>query len=71
MLEMPQYNSITFQSFLNEFSNQNPEEFKLIVLDNGSFHKAKELKTPLNIALLFIPPYGPELNPAEKIWAKF
>ena len=23
-----------------------------------------------NIALLFIPPYSPELNPAEKIWWK-
>ena len=40
------------------------------MLDNGPFHKAKKLIIPENIALLFIPPYSPELNPAEKIWWK-
>ena len=38
---------------------------------NGAFHKAKKLKIPENIELLFLPPYSPELNPAEKMWAKF
>ena len=37
-------------------------------LDNGAFHKAKEMDIPPNTALLFIPPYSPELNPAEKMW---
>ncbi len=41
-----------------------------MVLDNGPFHKAKSLIIPDNIGLLFLPPYNPELNPAEKIWAK-
>lgn len=58
-----------FQLYIDEFSNRNPEEFKIIVLDNGAFHKAKSLKIPANIALLFLPPYSPELNPAEKMWA--
>ena len=40
-----------------------------MVLDNGAFHKCKDLKVPNNIALLFLPPYSPELNPAQKIWA--
>jgi len=26
---------------------------------------------PENIVLVFLPPYSPELNPAEKIWAKY
>ncbi len=42
-------------------------EFKIIVLDNGAFHKSKALKIPNNIALIFLPPYSPELNPAERI----
>ena len=42
-----------------------------MVLDNGAFHKAKSLVIPHNIILIFLPPYSPELNPAEKIWAKF
>ena len=42
-----------------------------MVLDNGRFHKAKRLVIPNNIVLVFLPPYSPELNPAEKIWAKY
>ena len=42
-----------------------------MVLDNGRFHKAKRLIVPENIVLVFLPPYSPELNPAEKIWAKY
>ena len=69
MLELPYCNADTFQVFLNEFSLQKTDEFKIMVLDNGAFHKAKTLNIPENIALLFLPPYSPELNPAEKIWA--
>jgi transposase len=42
-----------------------------MVLDNGRFHKAKRLIVPENIVLVFLPPSSPELNPAEKIWAKY
>lgn len=69
-LEMPHCNAETFQIYLNEFSKKSPDEFKILLLDNGSFHKAKRLTISENIALLFIPPYSPELNPAEKIWWK-
>jgi transposase len=69
-LEMPYCNTDTFQIFLNEFSKSSPNEFIVLLLDNGAFHKAQKLTIPENIALLFIPPYSPELNPAEKIWWK-
>ena len=69
LLEMPQCNANMFQLFIDEFSKHNPAEFKIIVLDNGAFHKAKSLVIPENIALIFLPPYSPELNPAEKMWA--
>ena len=68
LLELPFCNNDTFQIYLNEFSETNPDEFKIIVLDNGAFHKSKALKIPGNIALVFLPPYSPELNPAEKMW---
>lgn len=67
-LELPLCNSENFQIYLNEFSNENPSEFKILVLDNGAFHKAKSLKVPDNIGLIFLRPYSPEINPAEKIW---
>ena len=68
-LLMPYCNTECFEVFLNELSKQQPEEYKILFLDNGAFHKAKRLVIPNNIALCFLPPYSPELNPAEKIWA--
>lgn len=68
ILELPFCNADTFQLFLNELSLQEPKELKVMFLDNGAFHKAKNLKLPDNIVLIFLPPYSPELNPAEKIW---
>lgn len=69
LIELPFCNADIFQKYLNEFSKHNPDEFKIMVLDNGAFHKAKTLIIPNNIALIFLPPYSPELNPAEKISA--
>jgi len=71
LLELPHCNADTFQIFLNELANNCPKEFKIVVLDNGAFHHAKRLCIPRNIALLFLPPYSPELNPAEKMWAAY
>jgi transposase len=68
LLEMPHCNSQTFQAFLDHLAHQNPGEFKILILDNGAFHHAKALNIPPNIAFVFLPPYSPELNPAEKMW---
>jgi transposase len=70
LMEFPCCNTDAFQIFLDEFANENPTTLIIMVLDNGAFHKAKKLKIPDNIKLLFLPPYSPELNPAEKMWAK-
>jgi transposase len=69
LLDMPYCNTECFEAFLLELSKQQPNEYKILFLDNGAFHKAKKLLVPDNIALCFIPPYSPELNPAEKVWA--
>ena len=71
LMELPYCNSDNFQIWLNQFSELNEKELKIVFLDNGAFHKAKKLIIPHNIVLVFIPPYCPELNPAEKIWAFF
>lgn len=67
-LELPYCNSDCFQAWMDEFSLHLPEEFKVVIVDNGAFHKAARLRIPPNIYLLFLPPYSPELNPAELIW---
>ncbi len=46
LLEMPYCNTNTFQVFLNHLSGLDKQEFKIVVLDNGAFHKAKRLTVP-------------------------
>ena len=67
-LEFPYCNGDCFEQYLEALSVHRPTEFKILLLDNGAFHKTKDLIIPDNIALLFLPPYSPELNPAEKMW---
>ncbi len=72
-LELPKCNSDCFLSFISMSSaSKTPMNLKLVFLDNGAFHKVlKDLKIPSNIELVFLPPYSPELNPAEKMWRHF
>jgi transposase len=41
----------------------------LLILDRAGWHSSPKLRIPDNIALLRLPPYAPELNPVENIWA--
>jgi DDE superfamily endonuclease len=68
--EMPFLNGNTFQHFLEAMSAdpQAAEVHNIIISDNAGAHHAKELTTPANISLLFLPAYSPELNPAERVW---
>lgn len=61
-------NSMDFQGFLEQFAAQATERFHIILLDNARSHHAATLRVPSNVALLFLPPYAPELNPCERVW---
>ena len=44
----------------------------VIVLDNATFHRKKALHNlagQAGCSVLFLPPYLPDLNPIEKLWA--
>ena len=41
----------------------------ILVLDGAGWHVAKALEVPSNLTLLHLPPYSPELNPVERLWA--
>ena len=44
----------------------------VIVMDNAAFHRKKrlfEIAERFQLTLIFLPPYSPELNPIEKLWA--
>lgn len=51
----------------------NKEKKLNIVLDNYRVHKTKlvqKVAEILNINLIFLPPYSPDLNPIEDVWRK-
>lgn len=58
-----------FHTYLVELSKHRPKELKVIIIDNAGFHSLSKYELPDNVLLIRIPPYSPELNPSEKIWA--
>ena len=38
-----------------------------MVMDQAGWHIASELEVPANMKLTLLPPYSPEINPAEHI----
>ncbi|MFZ0943533.1 MAG: IS630 family transposase, partial [Syntrophobacteraceae bacterium] len=67
-LIMPEVSEQAMSIFLQEVSDRHPDEFILMVMDGAGWHRAKALRVPDNMALIFLPPYSPELNPVEHIW---
>ena len=51
---------------------KNVEKGDVIVMDNATFHRKKELEmlvTQASCEILFLPPYSPDLNPIEQFWS--
>jgi len=71
-IEFPNHTkSEDFCHFLTSIRNNNPGNRICLVLDNFSTHKAKlvrEKANELNIELVYLPPYSPDLNPIEYLW---
>lgn len=40
----------------------------LLVLDQAGWHIGQDVRVPEGIHLIFLPPYSPELQPAERLW---
>lgn len=69
VLEIENVTKEIFSNYLKQLSEHKPNELKIVVIDNAGFHSIKNMEIPENIKLLRIPPYTPELNPCEQIWA--
>ncbi len=61
--------TVMFQAFLDEASKsvQLHRHTNIMVLDNASWHKKKDLNWH-GWQPMFLPPYSPDLNPIERIW---
>lgn len=58
--------------FLWKLRQANPGKFKVhVIWDNARYHRnstVKRFSKELGIKLHYLPPYSPNLNPAERIW---
>ncbi len=45
-----------------------PHKQIVLVLDRAGWHTSVALSVPEHVHLLFLPPYSPELQPAEHLW---
>jgi len=67
-------NAGSFIRFLRKVAKVYKGRKIMLILDNARWHKAKKVQTYLDgsaIALVFLPPYCPKMNPVEKVWKLF
>ena len=60
-----------FEELLAAFARQvgaGRERHVILVLDDAGWHGPEGLAVPEGISLVFLPPYTPELQPAERLW---
>ena len=64
-------NAQTVGELLHKLSQLSLDVPLTLVMDNTRYQKCRavqELALPLNIELLFLPPYSPNLNLIERLW---
>ena len=70
-LVLPTANAAMMNLHLAEISTRvSNDAHAVLVLDGAGWHQVGgQLRVPDNITLLHLPPYAPELNPVENVWA--
>ena len=69
-LVLPFVNTAAMNAHLAEIArNVTPGAHALLILDGAGWHGSNALVVPDNLSLLTLPPYSPELNPVENVWA--
>ena len=67
-LILPWVNAETMSLFLATVAERHDDEFIVMVMDQAGWHIAGTLQVPSNMRIVLLPPYSPELNPAEHLW---
>jgi hypothetical protein len=66
---MPYANTEAMNKHFEEISKAvSPGAHAVLVHDGAGWHGSGELAVPANITTITLPPYSPELNPAENVW---
>jgi transposase len=67
-LAIPSLHADMVQLFVDAFAHAFPRSLNILLLDRRGAHTASRLTLPAHVRLLFVPPYGPELSPIERVW---
>lgn len=67
-LILPSANTEMMNIFLHQVSQDYPDYFIVMLIDQAGWHRSNRLEVPENIHLIEQPAYSPELNPVEHIW---
>ena len=67
----PYMNTHAMSVHLKYLSEEHPDTCNVVVLDGAGWHRSKDLEVPDNVKLIPLPPYSPQLNPVERVWAYF
>lgn len=65
-LYLPRLDGDCFEVFLHELGRAYPDDEIVLVLDGAPGHRSGKVEWPDGIEALRLPPYSPELNPAER-----
>ncbi len=66
-------NGETFRAYVEQFLAPTLEPGDIVIMDNLSSHKVAGVRQAIEAAgaaLLYLPPYSPDLNPIEQLFAK-
>lgn len=66
-------NGETFRSYVEQFLVPTLKEGDIVIMDNLGSHKGGAVRAAIRGAgarLFFLPPYSPDLNPIEQVFAK-
>lgn len=68
---LPTVSKAAFRLALRQFARDegiDATQRAVLVLDQAGWHTAKDLALPAGLHLAYLPPYSPELQPAERLW---
>ena len=68
-LILPWVNTDVMNYYLKKLAIAFKDKQLMLVMDQAGWHRSKNLHKHDNIKLVFLPPYSPELNPVERLWA--
>jgi transposase len=68
LLDQP-INAVSFRTYVEQFLGPTLRPGEVVVMDNLSSHKGKTIQAA-GPKLIFLPPYSPDLNPIEQVFAK-